>query len=416
MTSFVTGLVPCRRRLQAARPAEAAPALRAGDAARPRARHGALVRLRSAPVRHRRARPPRCAQAVSFGGGRRGREPGLRRGLLVVDRRRAATPWTPRCEVLVLMLGDQPGVTAETRARRCSPAAATRPSPSARTPTGAGIRSRSRAACFAELRSCTATRPSGSCSTATRTRPWTSRWTAPIPRDVDTWDGLRANCALASARGGYPAQVSCLCSVTRHGEGHREAHPAAVADLVPDGGAQAGDRARDQAGRRGLLADERRGLRAALLRRPRRARVARHPPEGRQAGRGLLRGRELLAAARELLPAGDRVHGQGARRAPDVAVAPRRRVRLRRAAAAGAPAAVVGEAVAARRARAAQRRAGGHRRARAGASSRSGCRRSRPRSSAARRSCSTTTRSAATPRRSARWTRTTCSTAAGSST
>src|SRR5262245_8760250 len=61
----------------------------------------------------------------------------------------------------------------------------------------------------------------------------------------------------------------------RHGEGHREAHPAAVADLVPDGGAETGDRARDQAGRRGLLADERRGLRAAVLCRPRGARVAR---------------------------------------------------------------------------------------------------------------------------------------------
>ncbi len=56
------------------------------------------------------------------------------------------------------------------------------------------------------------------------------------------------------------------------GQGHREAHPAAVADLVPDGGAAARLRARDQAGRRGLLADERRGLRAPLLRRPRRAR------------------------------------------------------------------------------------------------------------------------------------------------
>ena len=51
-----------------------------------------------------------------------------------------------------------------------------------------------------------------------------------------------------------------------------------------------------------------------------------------------------------------------------------------------------------------------------GASSRSGSRRSRRRSSVARRSCSTTTRSAATWRRSARWTRTTCSSAAGSST
>ena len=213
-------------------------------------------------------------------------------------------------------------------------------------------------------------------------------------------------------RSGFPAYPRGA----PNGEGHREAHPAVVTDLVPDGGAEAGFRARDQAGRGGLLADERRGLRAALLRRSRGARVARHPPEGRQAGRGLLRGRELFAAARELLPARDRVHGQGARGAAHVAVAARRRVRLRRAAAARASAAVLGKAVAARRARAAQRRARGHRRTRAGASSRSGCRRSRPRSFAARRSSSTTTRSAATPRRSARWTRTTCSIAAGSST
>ena len=51
----------------------------------------------------------------------------------------------------------------------------------------------------------------------------------------------------------------------------------------------------------------------------------------------------------------------------------------------------------------------------AAASSRSGCRRSRPRSSGARRSSSTTTRSAATSRSRARSTRTTCSSAAGSS-
>ena len=153
-------------------------------------------------------------------------------------------------------------------------------------------------------------------------------------------------------------RVSCLSSC--RGQGHREAHPAAVADLVPDGGAAARVRARDQAGRRGLLADERRGLRAALLRRPRRARVARHPPQGRQAGRGLLRGRELLAAARELLPARDRVHRRGAGRAAHVAVAARRRVRLRRAAAAGAAAAVLGQALAARRARGALGRAGRH--------------------------------------------------------
>src|SRR6185503_11142062 len=79
-------------------------------------------------------------------------------------------------------------------------------------------------------------------------------------------------------------------------------------------------------------------------------------------GRGLLRGRELLAAAGELLPPGDRVHGQGAGRAQDLAVASRRRVRLRRAAPARAAAALVGQAVAARRARAAERGAGGDRR------------------------------------------------------
>ena len=94
----------------------------------------------------------------------------------------------------------------------------------------------------------------------------------------------------------------------------------------------------------------------------------------------------------------------------------RRRVRLRGAAAPGAPAALLGQALPAVGARAA---VGAARRSpprRAGASSRSGCRRSRPRSSAARRSCSTTTRWAATPRRSARWTPTTCSSAAASST
>ena len=94
---------------------------------------------------------------------------------------------------------------------------------------------------------------------------------------------------------------------TPHGKRHREAHPPALADLVPDGGAPAGVRARDQAGRRGLQRDERRRLRAPLLRRPRRARGARHLPEGREAAGGLLRGRALHAAAGELLPAADRV-------------------------------------------------------------------------------------------------------------
>ena len=67
------------------------------------------------------------------------------------------------------------------------------------------------------------------------------------------------------------------------GEGHREAHPAALADLVPDGRAPAGHRAGDPPRRRGLQRHERGRVRAPLLRRPRRARVARHPADGRQA-------------------------------------------------------------------------------------------------------------------------------------
>ena len=171
-----------------------------------------------------------------------------------------------------------------------------------------------------------------------------------------------------------------------------------------------------KAGRGGLLADERRGLRAPLLRRPRRARVAGHRAEGRQAGRGLLRGGELLAAPGELLPArrsssptrswapcawrstcstaSSPTPSRCAWRSSSSRGESRRRWTLPRSA----------------------RSRWRSRRAAAGASSRSGCRRSRRRSSAARRSCSSTTRSAATPRRSGRWTPTTCSSAAGSST
>ena len=43
----------------------------------------------------------------------------------------------PRCDVLVLMLGDQPGVTADDGARRCWPAAATRRSAVCRYDDGA---------------------------------------------------------------------------------------------------------------------------------------------------------------------------------------------------------------------------------------------------------------------------------------
>ena len=60
--------------------------------------------------RRRRRRRPRGRRPERRGGGRQRR---LRRGLLVLDRR-GARGVDPRCDVLVLMLGDQPGVTAET--------------------------------------------------------------------------------------------------------------------------------------------------------------------------------------------------------------------------------------------------------------------------------------------------------------
>ena len=70
---------------------------------------------------------------------------------------------------------------------------------------------------------------------------------------------------------------------------------------------------------------------------------------GRRGGRA----GELLAAPGELPPAGDRVHRQGARGAADGAEPARRRIRLRRAAAAGAAADHLGPPEPAARARAA---------------------------------------------------------------
>ena len=98
---------------------------------------------------------------------------------------------------------------------------------------------------------------------------------------VDAAHRARERCAGASPSansgllpGAMPraARVSWL----PHGQGHRKAHPPALADLVPDGRAAAGLGARDPPGRRGLRADDqRRGVQPALLRRPRRALLAR---------------------------------------------------------------------------------------------------------------------------------------------
>ena len=128
------------------------------------------------------------------------------------------------------------------------------------------------------------------------------------------------------------------------GQGHREANPPALADLVPDGESPTGLGARDQARGRGLQLDERGRVRAPLLRRPRRAREPRDLAAGRKARRGVLRGGAVRASARELLPAGDRVHRLRAGGAADRARPTRRGVRLRRAAAAGAPAGLLGPA------------------------------------------------------------------------
>ena len=199
------------------------------------------------------------------------------------------------------------------------------------------------------------------------------------------------------------------------GQGHREADPPALPDLVPDGESPPGVGARDQARGRGLQLDERGRVRAPLLRRPRRAREPRDRAAGREARRGLLRGRALRAAARELLPAGDRVLRRRARRAADGAGPARRRVRLRRAAAARAPAGLLGSAEPAHRGGRGADRASSSRPPAAGASSPSGWRRSRPRSRAARRSSSPITRCSATRCRTARSTPTTSSSATASS-
>ena len=68
-----------------------------------------------------------------------------------------------RTQVLVLMLGDQPGVTAATvESLLLGRPDGTQSSPSAATRTDAGTRSRSAASCFPSWASCTATRRSGS--------------------------------------------------------------------------------------------------------------------------------------------------------------------------------------------------------------------------------------------------------------
>ena len=74
----------------------------------------------------------------------------------------------PATTVLVLMLGDQPGVRPRRPCACCSPRAATRRSPSAATTTAAATRSHSGTRCSTTCARCTATRRSGGCSTSKR--------------------------------------------------------------------------------------------------------------------------------------------------------------------------------------------------------------------------------------------------------
>src|SRR3954447_21718331 len=149
--------------------------------------------------------------------------------------------------------------------------------------------------------------------------------------------------------------------LTVDGQGHGKAHPAAVADLLPDGRAPARHGPGDPPRRRGVQRHERGRVRPPLLRRPRRARIPGDPALGRPAGRRRRRAGELLAAAGELPPPGDRVLGLRARRAADGALAARRRVRLRRTTASRPSADLLGPAQSAQRARAAGRGARDHR-------------------------------------------------------
>src|SRR5712692_3163017 len=116
---------------------------------------------------------------------------------------------------------------------------------------------------------------------------------------------------------------------------HRQADPSAVARGLSDGRATAADRARREVERRGLLRDVRRGLRPALLLRPRRAPCTGCAPP--VAARRVHRRRALHPPFGELFPRRARAGRRRACGAPDRALPAGRAVRLFRAAAAGAP-------------------------------------------------------------------------------
>src|SRR5256712_4022634 len=116
---------------------------------------------------------------------------------------------------------------------------------------------------------------------------------------------------------------------------HRQADPSVVARRLPHGGAAAADRARREVERRGLFRDVGRGLRPALLLRPRGASCpgSAAPVAARRVhGRGALH-----PPVGELLPRRAGAGGRRARSSSDRALPAGGAVRLFRAAAAGAP-------------------------------------------------------------------------------
>ena len=171
-----------------------------------------------------------------------------------------------------------------------------------------------------------------------------------VPRDDAQGQGLPAHTAARTATtaprtsissAAKPPRKLCVGSAASGSSGrrrklageprHRQADPPALAGRVPDGRTPAADGAGHQVERRGLPGDERRGVRAPLLLRPRRARLARRP--ARLAARRVHRRGAVHAALRAVLPAGARARRRGARRAADVLLPPRGPLRVRRAAA-----------------------------------------------------------------------------------
>ena len=141
----------------------------------------------------------------------------------------------------------------------------------------------------------------------------------PLPRDDPQGQGLPAHAAagarLLPVAPASRARARALASQTdRATTGtarlalssprvarHRQADPPALARRLPDGRTAAVDRPRRQVERRGLLRDVRRGLRTALLLRPRGADRARRAAP--LAARRVHRRGALHAALRALLPA-----------------------------------------------------------------------------------------------------------------